>query len=175
MRVVLQIVLLSLVCCVAFAQQPPPLSKEHEILKKDVGTWTGTMRIYQGDSEPIALPIKETSKIFGGGLWVITDFDAGPFQGHGQFGYDAAKKKYIGTWIDNTNPFMSVMEGDFDEEKQEMVMRFNGIDPATGNAEQMKSVSTMDGDDKRKFLMYSKKATDTDWVKSFEIDYTRAK
>ena len=65
--------------------------------------------------------------------------------------YDPHKQKYVGTWIDNMNPSMSVMEGEFDENKKEMVMVFEGIDPNTGKTEKMKSVSTMDGDDQRKF------------------------
>ena len=43
-----------------------------------------------------------------GGLWVAStfqgDFGGMTFEGRGQFGYDPAKKKYVGTWIDSMSP-----------------------------------------------------------------------
>ena len=171
MRIATPLTLICLVASVCFAQQPPMVTKEHQVLKKDVGTWTGTMKMY--GANPTEFPVKEINTVFGGGLWVLSEFDAGPFKGRGQFGYDVKKMKYTGTWIDNFNPFMSVMEGDFDAEKSQMVMQFQGIDPASGNTEEMKTVTTHDGDDKRNFVMYTKK--DGDWEKAFEIDYQRAK
>ncbi len=175
MKVAVHVALVCLFASSAFAQQPPEITKEHKRLHKDVGNWTGTMKIYTGEpnADPMVLPVKETGKLFGGGLWVLTDFDAGPFQGHGQFGYDIHKQKYVGTWIDNTNPAMSVMEGEFDESKNEMVMAFSGTDPATGKTVEMKSVSTTDGDDKRNFVMLNKK--EGEWEKAFEINYQREK
>lgn len=175
MKFAFHVVMVCLFSSAAFAQQPPEITKEHKLMHKDVGNWTGTMKVYTGEpnADAMVLPVKETGKLFGGGLWVITDFDAGPFQGHGQFGYDTHKKKYVGTWIDNMNPSISVMEGEFDEAKNELVMAFKGTDPNTGKMEQMKSISTMDGDDKRKFVMLTKR--EGEWVKAFEINYEREK
>ena len=71
------------------------------------------------------------------------------------------------------NPSMSVMEGSYDEAKNELVMEFTGLDPATGKIEQMKSISSSTGDDKRNFVMLTKKQGE--WVKMFEISYERGK
>ena len=76
------------------------------------------------------------------------------------------------TWIDNMNPQLSVMEGEFDADKGEMTMFSEGFDPSSGKVEKMKSVSRFEGDDKRIFVMYAKR--DGNWVTSFEIDYKRA-
>ena len=146
MRFLTTTLLASLFAAACVAQQPPTLSTEHAVLQKDVGTWTGTMTLYPDNAaEPMVLPVRETNTLFAGGLWVLSDFDAGPFKGRGQFGYDLKKKKYVGTWIDNMNPFMSVMEGDYDEEKKQMVMEFTGIDPVSREPERMKSVMTTPG------------------------------
>jgi len=40
-----------------------------------------------------------------GGLWLVSDFQgrwgSQPFHGHGTFGYDTSKKKYVGIWVDS--------------------------------------------------------------------------
>ncbi len=155
-----------------FAQQMQKPTKHHEFLKDDVGTWTGTMSmVLPGSDQEIKMPVKETAKLIAGGLWLVSDFETGPFVGHGQFGYDVKKEKYVGTWIDNSSSHLNVMEGEFFKDKGEMVMTFQGVDGATGKIEEMKSVSTRDGKDKRKFVMYTKR--DGNWVKSFEINYQR--
>ena len=172
-RFVLTMVVISLSSSV-FAQQPPQPTKQHEILKKDVGTWTGTMKMFLAgpDGDPIVMPIKETNTMMSPGLWLVSKFESGPFQGRGQFGYDPLKKKYVGTWIDNMTPHLSVMVGEFDADKGVMTMFSEVVDPTTGTTKKTKSVSRFDGDDKRNFVMYSK--TDGNWVKSFEINYQRA-
>ena len=78
------------------------------------------------------------------------------------------KKKFVGTWVDNMNPSMSVMEGDYDADKQEMVMRFLGRDPASGAEVEMKSVTVGEAD-QRHFTMYAK--DNGKWGKAFEIKY----
>ena len=49
MRVVALLVLVCLVSSSAYAQQAPKPTKQHEYLKKDLGTWTGTMKLFQGE------------------------------------------------------------------------------------------------------------------------------
>ena len=36
------------------------------------------------------------------------------FEGHGLYGYDPAKGKYVGTWVDPMRTFMAVGEGSWD-------------------------------------------------------------
>jgi hypothetical protein len=54
-----------------------------------------------------------------------------------------------------------------------MTMSFEGIDPGTGETQDMKSVTSRLANDVRKMIMYAKR--DDQWVKSFEIDYQRQK
>jgi hypothetical protein len=156
------------------AQQPAQPSDEHLRLKGDVGTWTGKMTLQvPGSDEPMTMDIKETNTMMDGGLWLLSDFEAGPFKGHAQIGYDAQKKKYVGTWIDNSSSHLSVMEGAYDAASHKMTMTFHGLDATSGELKPMKSVTTYQGKDKRHFVMYVQ--NDDKWVESFQMQYERAK
>ena len=174
--------LLAAVCMTAsvVAQIPTPeVTKEHKLLKKDVGVWDAEMKIWmQGpDGEPMVSKGVERNRSVGD-LWVISDYqgDLGDqtFRGHGQFGYDPIKKKFVGTWIDSMTPHISTMEGTYDEQSGEMTMIATGIDPATGEESKSKSVSKYPDDNTRIFTMFMKApGGGDDWVKSMEINYKR--
>ncbi len=156
---------------ITLAQEP---TEHHEHLKFDVGKWTGSMTMtVPGSDEPMTMEVKETNTMVQGGLWLISTFEAGPFVGRGQFGYDPAKKKYVGTWIDNMSPHLNIMQGNLNKDKSEMVMTFTGVNQQTGKPQEMKNVTTRPSDDERKFVMYAK--TGDKWEKSFEINYKRQK
>ena len=57
-----------------------------------------------------------------GGLWLVSDFrnETSGFEGHGVFGYDVQKKKYVGTWVDPMRTFLAPMEGEWDAAKRTM-------------------------------------------------------
>ncbi|MEM7396887.1 MAG: DUF1579 family protein, partial [Verrucomicrobiota bacterium] len=123
----------------------PPKSQfteQHKLLAKDVGTWKAEMKMYMAgpDKPPTVVEATEVNTLMEGGLWLLTDFDAGQFKGHGQYGYDPIKKKYVGTWIDTMTPHISAMQGTVNKAGR-LVMYMNSIDIATGKTEKMKSVS----------------------------------
>lgn len=174
-RFLLGLCILAAVPQLTLAQEPqmPEPTEAHKHLEKDTGTWSGEMKMYVAgpDAPPMVLPIKETNTMMEGGFWSLSEFEAGPFKGKGQFGYDPTKKKYIGTWIDSSTPYLSVMEGDYDEKKNEMVMFFDGMDQMSGKMAKMKSVTRHVDKNKREFTMY-KKVGDK-WQVSFEMAYER--
>ena len=94
------VLFVSMITSATFAQEFPAATKHHEALKKDVGTWTATMKMFVGPEMP-AMPVTETNRLLPGGLWLVSEFESGPFKGHGVFGYDATAKKHIGIWVDN--------------------------------------------------------------------------
>lgn len=165
---------------VARGQFPAPeVTPEHKLLRKDVGVWDAEMRLFMGgpDAEPMVSKGVERNRMLGD-LWLVSNFTADlggqEFQGHGQFGYDPRKKKFVGTWIENMGAHISTMEGDYDEAAAELTMVMDSIDPQTGAAVPMKTVSKYIGDDKRLFTMYMKSPEGGgEWVKSMEIHYTR--
>ena len=165
--------------CQTDAQEhgPPPipeLTEHHKELHKDVGVWEGEMKMWMAPgAEPMSMPIKETNRLMTGDMWIISEFDSGPFQGRGQFGYDHVKKEYVGTWIDNMSTHLGVMRGNKND-KGELEMYSTGYNPHTQEEEEMKSVSKYVSDDERHFTMYKKPKGSDDWQRVFVIEYRRS-
>jgi hypothetical protein len=169
---------LSAAAAVAWAQAPPPLPKpgpEHDLLKKDVGNWDATVEMMM----PPGPPSKgtETNVLGPGGLWLISDFKSemmgAPFQGHGVMGWDPAKKKYVGTWVDSMSTGISVTESTYDPAAKTATGMIEGPGP-DGKPMQMKAVTQYQDDDTRVFTMYMK-GPDGKEAPSMRITYKRRK
>lgn len=161
------------------AQFPTPeVTKEHKVLKKDVGVWEGEMKLWMApDQEPMVSKGTERNRMLGG-FWLLSNYTADlggqEFRGHGQFGYDVKKKKYVGTWVDSMTTSISTMEGTYDEAKDEMTMFMTSIDPESGKEVKAKSVTKYTGKNTRLFTMYMADPSGGDaWMKSMEISYKR--
>src|SRR5438105_4244282 len=109
----------------ATAQQPPAPPKpgpENELLKQLVGTWDCTVKFGGMQSKG-----KAVYKEGPGGLWILSDFTGefggAPFKGHGIDGYDPAKKKYVGVWIDSMDTTPLVSEGAYDKGTKTLTMQ----------------------------------------------------
>jgi hypothetical protein len=94
--------------------------KEHQLLKQFDGTWEGTAKATLDPSKPAAESKgTEVNKMICNGLWQVSDFKGEfggqPFEGHGVYGYDTAKKKIVGSWVDSMGTYLTLMEGDFDK------------------------------------------------------------
>lgn len=92
----------------------PKPTKEHEWLKKFIGHWETTSKGQAGAGAVMEVSGTIDSQALGG-FWVVNKMDARmqgmAFKGIQTLGYDAQKKKYIGTWIDTTAGFMWKYEG----------------------------------------------------------------
>ncbi|MEE9391743.1 MAG: DUF1579 family protein [Planctomycetota bacterium] len=120
----------------AFRPQEMPMpQKEHKEILKSVGNWEGTLTSFMpgAPSEPVAA--KETV-VAVGGFWTQSRFECEfggvPYVGTGCVGYDPAKKKYLGTWIDSMSTALAIMEGDYDPKTKLHTMRWNTIDHISG-------------------------------------------
>lgn len=113
-----------------------------------------------------------------GGLWVLSkfngDFGGMKFEGHGQFGYDPVKKKYIGSWIDSLSPTISVLEGEYDSKTRTMTYVGEGVAPE-GIKYTQKMVTTTKDDGTRVFTLYMKFDGTKDDVKFMEVTYRKRK
>jgi hypothetical protein len=142
----------------AFAQPPVPQpGPEHEVLKRDVGTWDVTLEITPAPGmPPFSMTGVETNTLFGG-RWVLTDnkFDmmGQTFEGHGISGYDPARKAYVSTWADTMSTSLNVGEGTFDAATNTMTGWSEVADPAGGKTK-AKTVTTWPGPDQRLVKMY---------------------
>ena len=131
----------------------PRPGPEHDLLKKQAGVWDATV---EETTEPGAPPKVskgvETNTMVCGGLWLISDFKGEmmgqPFQGHGVTGYDQARKKYTGIWVDGMTTALGIVEGTYDKATKTMRLDYEGHDPA-GNPIKMKMVTVWKGKDHR--------------------------
>lgn len=127
-----------------FQEMPQP-TEQHQLIQKGVGDWEGTVTMFHPGmpTEPAPATEKVTAL---GGFWTTSHFKSEfmgmPYSGHGQFGYDPAKKKYVSTWIDSMSSFLSVTEGEYDEKTNSMTMHW--VAPGmTGEMEKHRSVNVI--------------------------------
>ncbi len=160
--------------------QFPIASDEHKILKMEEGKWDAAVTMFMGPAGPYDPPTKSKAKESNrmiGDFWIVSDFSGDfegmKFTGHGQFGYDPAKKKYHGTWIDSFSPNVTKMVGTFDADKRTMTYETSGVG-MDGNPSKGKNVVVY-GDDTRTMTMYVAAPGTDEMIKVMEITYTRAK
>lgn len=167
--------LCSLVCPSVEAQFASP-SPEHEVLKKDVGTWKAKMTMWEGEGEP-AMEAEgvETNRMMGD-FWIVStfkmDFGGMPFEGHGTNGYDPKTEKFVGSWVDSTSPYAMHMTGTYDEKTSTFTFKSEGLGP-DGQPTKGKSVIVYKDDDHRTFTMYD--IVDGKEVKKMVVEYERTK
>jgi hypothetical protein len=104
------------------AFSPPRPGPEHAVFEKDVGTWDATIEVRQP-----GVPVQQNrgvavNRVGCGGMWLISEFrtETGDFEGHGVFGWNPQKQRYVGTWVDPMRTSLATMEGQWDAEKRTM-------------------------------------------------------
>jgi hypothetical protein len=105
---------------------------------------------------PIESKGTEVCKMICNGLWQDSafkgEFAGQPFEGHGLTGYDTAKKKYTGVWVDSMGTYLSLMEGNFDEAGKVLTMTMESPGP-DGKPMKSKLVTEFKDEDHRTFTM----------------------
>jgi hypothetical protein len=168
MRMIAAVVAVVL-CVPAFAQEPPKLGPEHELLKKREGTWETTMKAGGAEFKGTV-----TYKMELGGLWLVgsmeSDLGGQKFFGKSLDTYDRAKKKYFGIWVDSMGPAPVIMEGAYDAAKKTLTVAGEGPGP-DGKNTKYKSVSEMPDDDTVNMTMFMGDGKDP----AFVVVYKRKK
>lgn len=108
----------------------PAPQKEHEWLKQFEGAWETDMEANIAPGEP---PVKCHGTISArmlGGFWVVSDVNNEiggiPFVAVQTIGYDPAKKKYIGTWVDSMISHLWNYEGTLDKTGKILTLEAEG-------------------------------------------------
>jgi hypothetical protein len=132
--------------------------REQDLLKRDIGVWDATIETtMEPGGKPNVTKGTETNTMLGG-RWLISDFKGEmmgiPFQGHSVMGYDPAKKKYTGTWVDSMSTTSSVLEGTYDPKTKTMTSWMESPGP-DGKPVKMRSTNEWKDDDIRIFTMHS--------------------
>ena len=91
------------------------------VLEMDVGEWDAEVEVRPG---PDAAPLRQTglaSNRLVAGKWLVVDYraDSG-FEGHGIYGWDEAKGKYTGAWVDSMQTCIARSEGTWDADARTM-------------------------------------------------------
>jgi hypothetical protein len=95
------------------------------------------------------------------------------FTGIGMTGYDNAKKRYVGTWMDSMSTSIAYLEGTMDAAGKTMTMTMEMTDPMTGKKVKQRTVTRIESPDRHVFETYERAPNGKEF-KSMEIVYTRA-
>ncbi|QDU56647.1 DUF1579 domain-containing protein [Aeoliella mucimassa] len=122
-----------LVTALTIAQEPPEFpgpEKEHQWLQQFAGEWTTTSKGSIGPDQP---PMECSGTIKSrmiGEFWVVNEMKStiqgDSMQGLQTIGYDASKKKYVGTWVDSMMNHMWIYEGTVDESGSKLTLEAEG-------------------------------------------------
>ena len=93
------------------------------VLRLEEGVWDAAIEFPA--EKPGAAPTKatgvQTNTFVTGNGWIRNDFavDA-KYGGHGTWGYDPKRGKYVGIWVDSNQDYIRLDEGTFDAKTQTM-------------------------------------------------------
>ena len=154
---------------------PPKPSKEHEWLQALVGEWSTEGEGLTGVNQP---PVKTKGSATGkslGGFWILLecrgDAAGTPFTGLLTLGYDAGKKKYVGSWVDSMTAALWRYEGDVDAAGKLLTLETEGLSPVSGKMEKFRE--TIERKDKDAWSFSSSMNADGKWVEFLKMAYTR--
>jgi len=116
-----------------YAQAVPEFPKptpEHQWLQQFVGEWESTSEGKMAPDGPtMTCHGKATSRMLGG-FWVVTESEAdmmgNKVHAIQTIGYDPAKKKYVGTWVDSMLNHLWHYEGTVDSTGKTLTLEAEG-------------------------------------------------
>jgi hypothetical protein len=157
-------------------RKKPEPTREHELLKKQVGRWQVDCTYFLNPSHPpMEVTALETVEMIGD-FWSRSRFvaDMGDFvmEGSSTLGFEPHRGKWVSTWIDNTSPALFHFEGEMDEDSGTLEMTGSGPNPMTGESANYRSVETVLDPDRRQFDMFITLETG-DEMQMFSYVYTR--
>lgn len=159
----------------AMAKNATP-GPQHKMMKGMVGTWAVAGKMWMEPGKPPVESTYTAEMKAVGDLWCTEDmtgtFMGKPFIGHGIHGYDNAKAKFVGVWVDNMGSWIMSSEGTADATGKIITSTGNEFDPLTGKTGVAKSVMTAESDTKHKMEMF-KTGADGKEVKMMELVYTK--
>lgn len=153
------------------------LAPEHGAFKTLVGKWkTASKVFYENPTNP---PVSEGTAEFElllDGRFVQqklkTNFGGKPFEGLGITGFDKAKKKYVGIWVDNAGTGIMHTVGTYNEKSKTMMEVGHSSSPL--GEMKMRMITKTISDDEFVFTMYMQ-MPGAEEMKGLEIKYTRIK
>lgn len=142
----------------ADSYSPPSPRAEHEWLARGVGTWdVECSYFFQPGEDPIhATGIDRVEMI--GPYWrrgsLTADLFGSPLAGCATLGFDPVKDRFVCTWIDSSNPYLYLYEGELDPKAGRLVLEGTNLDPSTSKPAKYRSVEVADGRDARSLELF---------------------
>ncbi len=156
------------------AQEFPQPTKQHEQLKREVGVWDSTSRVWMAPgTEPLTSQGVETC-VMCGPFWLLStyegEFGGEKFVGKGQLGYDKETGEFVSTWIDSMVEDMLISRGSYDVKTHKLTLIGDTTDWMTGEKKTVKMITHYQSDEKKHFEIHEQKEGSAEWVKTLEID-----
>ncbi len=153
--------LISVLIAPLLVAQEPEMEKpgeHHKHLKMMAGTWDVKSKFHMVPGQTIEMNGVEIAKMQPGGFWLISDFSGKfmgePFHGHAVMGYEAHKKKYIGTWADSFGSVLVTTTGTCSKDGKVTTMIGKGYDPMQKREITYKQVYKIKDANNRTYHMY---------------------
>ncbi|WP_092998444.1 DUF1579 domain-containing protein [Rhizobium sp. NFR07] len=144
---------------------------EHGFLEKLVGSWDVTSEMSAG------VPWVEDVRSLHG-LWIVAEGngdmpgDEGPATTMLTLGFDAAKGKYVGTWLGSMMDYLWVYEGDVEPDGKTLSLYTTGPSMSGEGMADYRERVTFLSDDHRTFTSAARQA-DGSWKQFMEAHYHR--
>lgn len=164
------------------AQEPPQMpkpEKEHAWLQHLTGEWDTEAEMFMEPGKPPLKAQGSESARMVGGFWLLAEAKGEmmgmEFRSVFTLGYDAQKKKYIGTWIDNCTNYLWKYEGTVDSTGKVLTLETEGPCPMSGGKlTKFKEVIEIKDKD-HKFFTSSMQGEDGKWTTIVSVNYRRKK
>ena len=90
---------------------------EQDLVKLEAGTWDALVEFPPAspDAKPTYARGVQTNTLVPGGRWIRNDFEVEPaYVGHGTWGWDPRRQRYVGIWVDSNTDYIRHDEGRYD-------------------------------------------------------------
>jgi len=86
------------------------------VVKLEEGVWDAVAEIPAAspDAAPTTMRGVQTNTLLAGGRWMRNDFELEGYAGHGTWGWDPRKGRYVGIWVDSNSDYIRLDEGTYD-------------------------------------------------------------
>jgi hypothetical protein len=154
------------------------VTENHKKLEALAGDWKADVKMWMGPGEPEKSQGSSKNEMIMGGRFLKSEFSGNmmgrPFKGCSLNGYDNAKGKFIGLWIDDMSTGYMASEGSCDASGKVLTLTSEFECPIRKQHVKMRMVTTLIDSDSHKLEMFDA-MPDGKEMKTMEILYTRAK
>lgn len=123
MRIVLAVTLMLAAAGARAAEPAPASAPELDVLALEAGVWDAVIEFppAKPGEKPTRATGVQTNTFVTGKRWIRNDFEVdAKYGGHGTWGYDPRKQRYVGIWVDSNTDYIRLDEGVWDAASKTM-------------------------------------------------------